>query len=204
MAKTSGSTRTKSPGAKGGVEGKDTNYKGKIKAVGGIRDIEDNVARRAVQSAVSQFYNDYGLPTRNVKTAILDYSVVGIGGAGGITLNRQYYNDAKKLMAAKKSAYASKWSVRTNSPLRHTVIHELAHAHWQDGRSNLSPKLTEGIRALYKRFKVGVRRGQNPIGTYAASNINEFWAEGITQATIGTKQSYYSVRLKKLLKRYGR
>lgn len=60
-----------------------------------------------------------------------------------------------------------------------------------------------GIRALYQRYKAEVRAGRNPIGKYATSNIDEFWAEGITQATIGRKQSYYSRQLKKLLKKYG-
>lgn len=203
MAKTRGGTRN--PGPRGGVEGsndRNTTYKGKIKALGGIRDITDPVSRRAVQDAVRQYSKTYGLPTREVKTAILS-GAIGIGGDGQITLNRQYYNNSKRLIKLKKEAYKSGWAVPTNSPLRHTVIHELAHASWQSSRVRANPKLSAGIRALYRRYRAEVRAGRNPIGKYASSNIDEFWAEGITQATIGKKQSYYSTRLKKLLKKYG-
>lgn len=204
MAKTRGGVRN--PGPKGGTEGandRNTTYKGSIKELGGIRDIKDPVARRAVQEAVRQYSNTYGLPTREVKTAILS-GVIGIGGDGRIVLNRQYYNNAERLLKLKREAYKSGWSVPTNSPLRHTVIHELAHASWQSSRVGANPKLTAGIRALYQRYKADVRRGKNPIGKYAASNIDEFWAEGITQATIGKKQSYYSRQLKRLLRKYGK
>jgi hypothetical protein len=201
MAKTRGGTRN--PGVSGGTEGKDTNYRGKISKIGGISDITDDRSRLAVQRAVSQYQAQYGLPTREVKTAILDAGVYGIGGKDRVVLNRQFYNDSAKLIALKKKGYASGWSVKTTSPLKHTVIHELAHASWQSERAGANPKLSAGVRALYKRYQADVRAGRNPIGKYASSNIDEFWAEGITQATIGTKQSYYSVRLKKLLKKYG-
>lgn len=201
MAKTRGGVRT--PGVKGGVEGKDTNYKGKISQLGGIRDIADPVARKAVQSAVSQYTRLYGLPTREVKTAILSGNVYGIGGQGQVVLNRQFYNNSERLLRYKREGYASGWSVPTTSPLKHTVIHELAHASWQSGRAGANKKLTAGIQALYQRYKAEVRSGKNPIGKYATSNIDEFWAEGITQATIGKKKTYYSIRLKKLLKKYG-
>lgn len=203
MAKTSGSTRTTSPGPKGGTEGRDTNYKGSIKSIGGIADIKDTRSRLAVQRAVSQYSAQYGLPTREVKTAILSGGVFGIGGKDSVILNRQYYDNAEKLIALKQKGYASGWSVKTTSPLKHTVIHELAHASWQSSRVDANPRLTAGIKALYKRYQADVRRGVNPIGKYAASNIDEFWAEGITQGTIGRKQSYYSTRLRRLLKKYG-
>ena len=200
MAKTSGSTRP----PKGGIEGNDTNYKGKIENIAGIRDIKDERSRQQVQRAVSEFEKQYGLPTQNVKIATLSPGVVGIGGLDTVVLNRRFYNDADRLIKAKRSAYESKWSVPTTSPLRHTVIHELAHAQWQSGRSGTPKGLTEGIQKLYARYRADVKKGNNPIGKYATSNIDEFWAEGITQATIGKKQSYYSTRLKKLLKKYGR
>lgn len=201
MAKTRGGTRN--PGVKGGVEGKDTNYKGQIKDLGGIADIKDRRSRLAVQRAVSQYTKEYGLPTREVKTAILSGDVYGIGGNGRVVLNRQFYNNSERLLKYKREGYASGWSVRTTSPLKHTVIHELAHASWQSSGVGANRKLTDGIRALYARYRAEVRRGRNPIGKYAASNIDEFWAEGITQATIGSKQTYYSRQLKKLLKKYG-
>lgn len=203
MAKTSGTTRTRNPGVKGGTEGKDTNYKGKVKDLGGIADISDRRSRLAVQRAVSQYANLYGLPTREVKTAILSGDVYGIGGRDRVVLNRQFYNNSARLIKYKRDGYASGWSFKTTSPLKHTVIHELAHASWQSGRVGANKSLTAGVTALYRRYQADVRRGKNPIGKYAASNIDEFWAEGITQATIGSKQSYYSTRLKKLLKRYG-
>lgn len=203
MAKTSGSTRTRTPGIKGGVEGKDTNYKGKVQSIGGIRDITDPTARAAVQRAVSQYAKAYGLPTREVKTAILSGDVYGIGGANRVVLNRSFYNNSERLIKYKREGYKSGWSVPTTSPLKHTVIHELAHASWQYGRPGQNKRLTDGITRLYERYRADVRRGKNPIGKYASSNINEFWAEGITQATIGRKQSYYSRQLKKLLKKYG-
>lgn len=203
MAKTSGSTRKPPPG---GIEGKDnpTNYKGKITQVAGIRDIKDERARLQVQRAVSEFEKQYGLPTQNVKIATLDGGVVGLGGQDTVILNRQFYDNSDKLIKAKRAAYESKWSVPTTSPLRHTVIHELAHAQWQSGRPGVPKGLTAGIQKLYERYRAEVRKGNNPIGKYATSNIDEFWAEGITQATIGKKQSYYSTRLKKLLKKFGR
>lgn len=202
MAKTRGSTRQ--PGPTGGTEGKDTNYKGPIKQIGGIADIKDDRARLAVQRAVSQFTKQYGLPTREVKTAILSPNVFGIGGQIGVILNRKFYDDAAKLIEYKQRGYKSGWAVPTTSPLKHTVIHELAHAAWQSGRVNANKKLTEGIKKLHTRYLAEVRKGKNPIGQYATSNIDEFWAEGITQATIGRKQSYYSRRLKQLLKKYGK
>ena len=201
MAKTSGSTRTTPKGPKAGIEGKDTNYKGSIRNVGGIRDIKDDTARLAVQRAVSEFAKQYGLPTREVKIADLQ-GVYGIGGASGIYLNRRFYNNPASILAAKAASYKSGWSVPTTAPLRHTVIHELAHSAWQSGR-RANAKLTKGIQALWTRYKAEVRSGKNPIGKYATSNIDEFWAEGITQATIGRKQTYYSRKLKALLKKYG-
>jgi len=202
MAKTSGRTR---PPA-GGIEGKDriTTYKGKINNLAGIRDIKDERSRLQVQRAISEFERQYGLPTQNVNIATLDGGVVGLGGQDTVILNRQYYDNAAKLIKAKRSAYKSGWSVPTTTPIRHTVIHELAHAQWQSGRPGTPKGLTDGINKLYKRFRAEVRTGKNPLGEYATSNVDEFWAEGITQATIGTKQTYYSRRLKALLKKYGK
>lgn len=164
--------------------------------IGSLRDIPDRWVRLEVQSGISRFEAVYGIQTQEIKTAELDgaYGLAYIGGAkeGTILLDLKAHSDAQQLIRDKVKEYQSGFKVKTNAPLKHTVIHELGHITWNSLKENRGGKWEAAgkeLRTLYSTFRKEVLGGKKPFSNYGTANIDEFFAEAITGSIIGTKQT---------------
>jgi hypothetical protein len=187
-----------------------------VSNLGSIRDIENTQSRLAVQSAISRFQAEYGIATRDIRIGDLDgaYGVAFIGGPneGRVVLNRKLFNNYDALIKSKRAEYRSGFKVSTNAPVKHTVIHEMAHIKWNDMKKGAKyAKASAEIRKLYKEFRLKVvtnmrrnrtARKQSPLGMYATTNINEFYAEALTGSIIGTRQNRFTRAIKRITKKY--
>lgn len=186
-------------GINGGIQG-DTTYKGKIKNVESLVHMKDDAMYKATKQAISNFAAKLGIPERNVKLADLSGPVMGIGSKGGVFLNKKYFNQsAKDFKNVMKKNYQAGHLTPTKKPLAHVVTHELAHAAWTS--SLATPKgIAAGkeIKALYKTWS---KSGGKGYGTYAKSNIDEFWAEVSTKAAHGRKDRF-TMKAKSIYQKY--
>lgn len=175
-------------GKVGGLKG-DTTYKGRIRNVESLVHMKDPAMYKATKEAISNFSAKLGVPERNVKLADLDGPVMGIGSKGGVFLNKAYFNQtADRMKGTMARNYKSGNLTKTNKPLAHTVTHELAHAAWSSNISTPKAKAAgKEIKALYKKWSKSSKKGY---GTYASSNVDEFWAEVSTKAAHGKADSY--------------
>jgi len=194
MGRTSSGVR-----AAGGLD-RDTNYTGNITEVESLINMKDADMYRAAKQAISNFSAKLGVPEREVKLADLSKGVMGVGRQGGVYLNKKYYNrsisEFRKIM---DRAYDTQHLTRTNKPVAHTITHELAHASWTSDLE--TPKARAAgveIRRLYNSFKRNKPAGY---GTYAYSNIDEFWAEASTRAAHGTADSI-TRRIRAIYRKY--
>lgn len=182
------------------------------KNIGSLRDIPDRRVRLEVQSGISRFEAVYGIQTQEIKTAELDgsYGLAYIGGEkeGTILLDLKSHSDAQKLIRDKVKEYANGFKVKTNAPLKHTVIHELGHITWNSLKEKRGGKWEAAgkeLRTLYSSFRKDVLGGKKPFSNYGTSNIDEFFAEAITGSIIGTKQvqrNRYVKGVRKIVKKY--
>lgn len=77
----------------------------------------------------------------------------------------------------------------TNRPIQHTITHELAHATWNSGYTSPSHKAAgKEIKKLYQGWSKNSKK--KGYGSYAKSNVDEFWAEAITKGMHGKKDKY--------------
>lgn len=178
----------------------DTTYKGKIEEVESLVHMKDPEMYKATKEAISNFAAKLGIPMRNVKLAKLDGMVLGIGSQGGVFLNKGFFNqpaaNMKKIMLKE---YKSGHQTPTNKPMAHVVTHELAHAAWTSNNKSVKAQAAgKEIKALYKTWSKSGRKGY---GTYAGSNVDEFWAEVSTKAAHGKADSYTEA-VKKIYKKY--
>jgi len=201
MAKTSGGIRSKT----GGI-GRDGggNYKGTVEKIGSLKELKDTQLRRTIQQGISKYESRLGVRT-NVRIANLEGAygvhVTSNGKSDGVFLDRGTFLKANvnKINAVKRNAYARGFSNKTNKPSQHVVVHELGHATWN---SHLSGRKQQAagreINKLYGTFKK-----QNPKswGSYGKTNVNEFYAEGITKGVLG-KSDKYTKALIRITKKY--
>ena len=188
-----------------------------VKNRGAISDIQDSKVRREVQQAIGRFQSQYGLPTRDIGITDLNgaYGVAFVSGPnqGQVLLDRKLFSNHAKLIKAKRAEYKTGFKVTTNAPVKHTVTHELAHIKWNDAKvGSKYQKAGEEIKALYKQFRAQVAgnirrnrtaRKQSPIGMYATTNINEFYAEALTGSIIGVRQNKYTRAIRRITLKYG-
>ncbi len=203
MGKSSGSNR-KSTG--GGI-GKDGggNYKGTVKNPESLKNIKDRELQREIQQGISKYESRLGLRTTDIQLADLS-GAYGVhltidGKSGGIYLDKKTFKNGtvKKIVTTKTGAYKTKFLTKTNKPVQHTIIHELGHATWNSHlRSAKAVNASKEIKAMYKTFK---KEKPKSYGSYAFSNVNEFWAETTTKAVLG-KSDKYTRFVKSTIKKY--
>ena len=178
----------------------DTTYKGKIENVESLVKMKDPQMYKATKEAISNFAAKLGVPERNVKLADLSGNVMGIGSKGEVYLNKKYFNmSAKDFAKTMQKAYKSGHLTKTNKPLAHVANHELAHAAWSSNLPGVKYKAAgKEIKALYKSWSKTSGKGY---GTYAKSNVDEFWAEVSTKAAHG-KADKWTKAVKNIYKKY--
>lgn len=192
-------------GRAGGANGlasleRDTNYTGRIRNVESLVHMKDPAMYKATKEAISNFAAKLGIPERNVKLADLDGGVMGIGTKGEVYLNKKYFNkSAEEFADVMKVDYESGHGTKTNKPLAHVATHELAHAAWTS--SLTSPNAVAAGARIQSLYKAWQKSGGKGYGTYAASNVDEFWAEASTKAAHGTPDRWTKA-IKKIYKDY--
>lgn len=202
MAKTGGALRSKT----GGI-GRDGggDFQGEIRNVSSLREIRNTQLRREIQQGISKFESRLGVRQTNVKLATLSGAygvhVTKDGKSDAVYLSRAAFqrSEPKDIIAVKRRAYATNFLNRTNKPVQHTVVHELAHATWNShltGRRHQSA--AREIQRLYRAF---LKQNPRRWGSYGKSNINEFFAEGITLGVLG-KSDRYSRELIRIVRRH--
>lgn len=196
-----------SSGTRGGLQPGDANYKGKITGVESLKNIKDPQVYKEVGAAISRYHSVLGVRQKNVKLADLGAGTLGVhvtisGKSDAIYLNKKTFNQGKKAIVSQtKAGYDSGWHTKTNKPIAHTVTHELGHATWNSHLDSPSARAaTPEVKKLYKQWKAD--KGKKGYGTYAKSNINEFWAETVTKAVHG-KADKYTKGVKAIIKKYG-
>ncbi len=201
MAKTSGSVRGVSKS--GGREGYDSNYSGSINNVGSLKEIGDRSLQRDLQQGISKFESRLGVRT-DVKLADLSGAygvhVTTNGKSDGVYLDRESFKNKEQVVQAKNNAYKTGFSNKTNKPTQHTVVHELSHSLWTNnhiGEKHI--KAGAEIGKVYNSFK---KENPKSWGSYGKTNVNEFYAEGITKGVLG-KSDKYTKSLIKITKKYG-
>ncbi len=206
MAKTTGGVRGASKS--GGKEGSDivvgaSNIN--VKNVGSIKEIKDRALQRDLQQGISKFESRIGVKHKvelaDMNGAYGVHVASGLDGKTvGIYLDRKSFKTKEQVIKAKENAYKTNFSNKTNKPTQHTVVHELAHAVWNSHqKSAKSQKAGEEVNKLYKTFK---KYNPKSWGSYGKTNVNEFYAEGITKGVLG-KSDKYTKSLIKITKKYG-
>lgn len=198
MAKSSGSDR------KGSIDG-GGNYKGDIKNKESLKNIKDRELQREIQQGISKYDSRLGLRTQNIMLADLTgaYGVhVTVNGESeGVYLSKSHFKNStvEKVSKIKNDGYKTGFSTRTNKPVQHTLIHELGHATWNSAlKSKNAINAGKVIRAQFAKFSKQRPKGY---GTYAHSNVNEFWAEATAKAVLGTSDAYTRF-VKNTIKKY--
>ena len=208
MGRGHGGTGKSRPGD-GGLMGGDSNYKGKILSVESLVNIQNPEVYKSVKETISRFHSVLGVRQKNVMLAELPSNIGGVhltvdGKSEGVYLNKSIYKPStasKKTIADwVKSGYNSGHTTQTNKPVAHILTHELAHATWNNHLiGKRQQAASKEITALYKAWARD--KSKKGYGRYAATNVNEFFAETATKAVHGTADKY-TTQLKRIIKKY--
>ena len=198
--------RNSGSGSRGGLQPGDGNYKGKVIEVESLIKMKDPQVYKETMQAISRYHAVLGVRQREVKLAELSAGTLGVhvtmgGKSAGVYLNKGVFNQNKAaIVASTKKGYASGWHTKTNKPMAHTITHELAHATWNAHMTG-SKQVAAGkeVNKLYKTWLKDKRK--SGYGTYAKTNVSEFWAETVTKAIHG-KADEYTRAVKKICKKY--
>ena len=188
-------------------KGDGTGKKGDIKNVEDLKNIKDRQLYNEMKSAISRFYKELGLDQRKVKLADMTSGWLGVhvtadGKSEGVYLNKKYFKNktVKQVTDMMKSGMDSGFHTKTNKPVAHTITHELAHSVWNSHLSGAKQKAAgKEISRVFNAWKKD--KNKSGYGSYANTNVNEFWAETITKAVHG-KSDYYTKALKNIAKKY--
>lgn len=201
MAKTSGGI-----GRTGGFSPGDANYKGKVDNIKPLASIKHNDVYRDVKQGIAKYHSRLGVRQKDIKIATLEPGVNGVhvttgGQSSNIYLSSSVFNKPKnQIIERTKKAYESGWSTKTNKPIQHTVVHELAHATWNSHLTSPSAKgASKDIAKLHTSWKKDKKK--SGYGEYSKTNINEFWAEVTTKGVLG-KADKYTRGAKSIIKKY--
>ena len=197
-------------GSGGGIpkqKGDGTGKKGDIKNVEDLKNIKDRKLYNEMKSAISRFYKELGLDQRKVKLADMTSGWLGVhvtqnGKSEGVYLNKKYFKNktAKQVSDMMKSGMDSGFHTKTNKPVAHTITHELAHSVWTSAMTAPNKKAAgKEISKIFTEWKKD--KSKSGYGSYANTNVNEFWAETITKAVHG-KADRYTKALKNIVKKY--
>lgn len=199
--------RNSGGGGHGGLQPGDATYKGKITGVESLVKIQDPQVYKAVGQAISRYHAVLGVRQRNVKLATLGAGTLGVhvtqdGKSEGVYLSKKVFKTGKKekIISDTKKGYDSGWHTKTNKPIAHTVTHELAHATWNAHMTGANQKTAgKEIGKLYTSWMKDKKK--TGYGTYAKTNVSEFWAETVTKAVHG-KSDKYTKAVKGICKKY--
>jgi len=177
-----------------------------------ISAIPDAALRREVQSAISRFSTLFGGVSEKI-IKLADFNAIGPdyvesfgvqyeggkrqGYIRGIYLNKDIFTDRKTVNAKIRALYDINWLNRSSNPTRHIVIHEMAHAKWSTLKS--SRKARTARREITKLYRQWRRKERSGWGDYAKSNVDEFFAEGLSKHAAGSRDRY-TKKLIKILK----
>ena len=175
-----------------------------------ISTIKDRSVVKELQRGISRFESVLGIRERDVRIADLDkMNALGVtwigpqGESAGILLNEKFFDRKKKSIESdvRSKHYDTGFKNKTNAPLQHTITHELAHATWNASMKTAKAQgAKKEITKLYQKWlKDKKKKGY---GTYGASNVSEFYAEGITKAIHGNADRY-TRKLVAITKKYG-
>jgi len=205
MSKANGGVRSKTGGL--GRDGGGA-YDGSLLNEESLSAISDRALRRDIQQGISKFESRLGIRQRKVKLAELEGAygvhVTASDGRGnmvsqGVFLDSNTFKNATKeqIVKNKLEAYKSGFSTKTNKPSQHTVVHELAHATWNNHLTG--KKYKDAGREINKLYRSFLRESPSGFGSYSRYNVNEFFAEGITKHVLG-KSDKYKKGLRKIVK----
>lgn len=200
MAETSGGA------GRGGFAPGDANYKGTIKNIKPLASIKHNDVYRDIKQGIAKYHSRLGVRQKDIKIATLEPGTNGVhvttlGKSSNIYLSSAVFNKPKtQIVNRVKSAYNSGWSTKTNKPIQHTVVHELAHATWNSHLTGAKHKAAgKDIAKLHRAWKKDKKK--SGYGAYSKTNINEFWAEVTTKSVLG-KADKYTRGAKSIIKKY--
>jgi hypothetical protein len=207
MSKTAGANRK--PPKSGGLKAGDSNYNGKIGKTEALASIKNPHVYKAIKESISRFHSVLGVRQKDIKLATLEAGVGGVHiSQGGVSkqviLNKSVFNGKnttkKSVEAWASSGYKSGHLTKTNKPVAHIITHELAHATWNSHLSSPNAKAaTKSVNSLYKKWDADTKK--KGYGSYAKTNVNEFWAEVSTKAVHG-KADKYTREVKSIIKRF--
>ncbi len=207
MAKASGTTRTKRDG---GLKPNDGNYKGKIGRPQSLKTIKNKAVYDAVMDSISRYHSVLGVRQKKVKLADLPDGVGGVhvtrdGQSEGVYLNRSIFQPAEattqSVASWAKAGYDSGHLTKTNRPVGGIILHELAHATWNEHlKGEKYQKAGEEIKRIFKAWKQD--KGKEFYGKYAATSVSEFWAETSAKAVSGFRDKYTD-SVKFIIRKYG-
>lgn len=205
MAKTSGSNSNRPPST-GGLKGGDANYKGGVGKLDSLVKIKDPQVYKSVKQSISRYHSVMGVRQREVKIGDLPNGVGGVhltqgGQSKLVVLNKGLFNtNTNQVTSWANTGYKSGHLTKTNKPISHIVTHELSHATWNQHMT--SPKATAAgkeIKSLYTAWSKDKKK--SGYGSYAKTNVSEFFAEATTKAVHG-KADKYTRKIKSIVKKY--
>lgn len=207
MAKTSGSNSR--PPKTGGLPDGDSNYKGKIGKLESLVSIKNPAVYKSVKEGISRFHSVLGVRQKDIKIATMEAGVGGVhisqgGVSKQVVLNKQVFNGknttTQSVASWAERGYKSGHLTKTNKPVAHIVTHELAHATWNAHLSSPNAKAAgKSVNTLFNKWKADGKK--SGYGSYAKTNVNEFWAEVCTKAVHG-KSDKYTTAAKGIIKKY--
>lgn len=172
-----------------------------------LSSIKDKRLRDQIRRVYTQAIRDHGNFVSEIVIADLPEATGGywsnFKNGGVIVLNEKHLKNLKSAANYHLGGAAQNWFVRVKNPAQATVIHETAHAIWNS--FNNQGKIYNKVQNLYKEYLSDVKdraskfKLQFPVSKYAATSVNEFWAEAYTQAIGGTRKTKYSIAVEKLL-----
>ena len=155
----------------------------------GLQAIQDAKLRNEIISALDDYEKEFGVRLENISLAKLK------GNVGGetyykdkILLNSKVFTTSDNVKAVMKSAYDTGLLNKTNSPLKHIMVHELAHATWTPGYKTSNKSTQKEVLSAYRKFlKDSSAKGW---GAYSKSHYTEFFAEAVAKHMYGAKDAH--------------
>ena len=155
----------------------------------GLQAIKDAKLRNEVISALDDYEKEFGVRLENIQLGKLKDNEGGVTFyKDKIVLNSKVFTTSDNVKAVMKSAYDTGLLTKTNSPLKHIMAHELAHATWTPGYKSSNKQAQKEILGAYRKFlKDSSAKGW---GAYSKSHYTEFFAEAVTKHMYGTKDQH--------------
>lgn len=166
-----------------------------------LSSIKDKAVYKEVMDGIAKFNAIFGMSNdqKNIMLGRLDQWTAGTaysytnGKFKGILLNQTVFNKPlAEVVKTRQYAYSMGFSVRTSHPAQHTVVHELGHSLW-NGKWTTSTdkvKMQNLFNDFRKAYPTTADRKKAGWGDYAASKVNEFFAEGIAKHILGKPDKY--------------